>query len=193
MDKIRIGNDIGIRWAIYAGEGVEVSPYDLTGRNLSLYLINMFGKKRVESFSVEGHILSFTYRGKDQNQTGVYQLTLVENEGLNGMHTVDECDAFELVRCSCLEGKESEGRIETVRMEFRSVMTMAGAGGGPVDTELDPSSPNAISNAAVSAAVAELKQSIKDSSEGLMDEIEDAIALSIPHDFNSDFNSDFAI
>lgn len=183
MEKIRIGNDIGIRWKIYVRDGEDVTPYDLTGRALKLYLSNMYQRREHSEFSTDGNAVVFTFRGRDQRNLGRYQLTLVENEGLDGMHTVDECDAFELVRCSCMEGGDAESHVEIEHLTLASVMTMSGdGGGGPVDSELDPDSPNAIANAAVTAAVTELS-----------DRIEDAIALSIPHDVNDDFNNDFAI
>lgn len=183
MEKIRIGNDIVIRWEIYVRDGEDVAPYDLTGRTLKLYLSNMYQRLEHSEFSTDGNAVIFTYRGRNQRNIGKYQLTLVENEGGDGMHTVDECDAFELVRCSCLEGGGAESHVEIKRLTLASVMTMSGGGGGgPVDSELDPDSPNAIANAAVTAAVNEL--SVR---------IENAIALSIPHDVNDDFNEDFAI
>ena len=184
MEKIRIGNDIGIRWEIYVRDGEDVAPYDLTGRTLKLYLSNMYQRLEHSEFSTDGNAVVFTFRGRDQRSLGRYRLTLVENDGVEGMHTVDECDAFELVRFSCFEGGNAESHVEIKRLTLASVMTMSGGGGGggPVDSELNPDSPNAIANAAVTAAVTEL--SVR---------IENAIALSIPHDVNDDFNEDFAI
>lgn len=137
MEKIRIGNDIGIRWEIYVRDGEEVTPYDLTGKNLKLYLSSMYGRKEQPEFSTDGNAVVFTFGGRDQRHTGRYQLTMVENEGEEGMHTVDECDAFELVRCSCLEGGDAESHVELERLTLASVMTMSGGGGGASEEQLE--------------------------------------------------------
>lgn len=130
MEKIRIGNDIGIRWEIYVRDGEDVAPYDLTGRTLKLYLSNMYQRLEHSEFSTDGNAVVFTFRGRDQRSLGRYRLTLVENDGAEGMHTVDECDAFELVRFSCFEGGNAESHVEIKRLTLASVMTMSGGGGG---------------------------------------------------------------
>ena len=122
MEKIRKGNDIEVQWAIYVGKGINEAPYDLTGKKISLYLKNSFGTTEIYDFSVDKHVISFMYWGKNQKQTGIYSIVLVENEGREGMHTVDECDAFSLVNHSCETGGESEGRVECVHLQFRSNM-----------------------------------------------------------------------
>lgn len=183
MEKIRINNTFEVRWAIFTGKGVDVTPYDLTGKNLTLYLANTFGKIRIDDFAIDGHILTFTWQGKDQKRLGAYSMTLIENEGESGMRTVDECDAFELVRCSCMEGGASEGRVECTHLQFRSVMSVGGSGSsGPVDTELNAESGNAIANSTVTAALNDI-----------YDRIDYAEGLAVPHAMNEDFNSDFAI
>lgn len=102
MEKIRIGNDIAIKWAIYAADMLaEVqpetpTPYDLTGRDLSLYVEMGAIRTRIRDFEVNGNEVRFTFFGMYQTTEGVYRLTLVENEGMRGMHTVDYEDAFRL-------------------------------------------------------------------------------------------------
>lgn len=127
MEKIRIGNDIIVVWNIYTDVDNEV-PYDLSGRNLSLYMKTDFEKVKIESFVVEGNAVRFTYHGKDQHRPGKYTLTLVENEGLDGMLTVDECDAFELVRCSCDAGGDKESKIEIVTLDLSTKMAVGPVG-----------------------------------------------------------------
>lgn len=127
MEKIRIGNDIIVVWNIYTDVDNEV-PYDLSGRNLSLYMKTDFEKVKIESFVVEGNAVRFTYHGKDQHRPGKYTLTLVENEGLDGMLTVDECDAFELVRCSCEAGGDKESKIEIVTLDLSTKMAVGPVG-----------------------------------------------------------------
>lgn len=195
MEKIRKGNDIEVQWAIYAGYGINEAPYDLTGRNLTLYLRNQFGRQEVYEYTVDKHIIRFMYWGKDQKQTGTYSIELVENEGREGMHTVDECDAFTLVNHSCQTGGDSEGRVECIHLQFRANMgiSIPNNGGGEtpsieVDNTLSTTSTNPVQNKVVTSAINGLKDSVKALSQsveqleekvdGYDDAISDAIAKS---------------
>ncbi len=122
MEKIRKGNDIIVLWKIYAVSGGTERPYDLSGRNLTLYLRSPFGKEKVQSYSIEANAIRFTFYGKDQVHTGEYTLTLVENEGRENMQTVDECKAFALVLCSCDAGGDKESKVEVTTLELRTQM-----------------------------------------------------------------------
>lgn len=115
MKKIRIGNTVALSWEIFIHEGDEKLPYDLTGKDISIYLVNAFDVVKIEEFVTENNVLSFTWEGSEQRYTGVYQMTLVENEGTDTMITFDECEAFELVRCSCSDDEE-EDTIEKVEL-----------------------------------------------------------------------------
>lgn len=100
--KIRIGNDITIRWTVTrCGE-----PEDFTGRTLRLLMRTAYSETEVADFSVDGNVISWTFRGPDQKSTGTYTFTLVENAGRDDMNTVDACDALKLVECSCAESCE---------------------------------------------------------------------------------------
>lgn len=195
MEKIRKGNDIEVQWAIYAGYGINEAPYDLTGRNLTLYLRNQFGRHEVYEYTIDKHIIRFMYWGKDQKQTGTYSIELVENEGREGMHTVDECDAFTLVNHSCQTGGDSEGRVECIHLQFRANMGISipdnGGGETPsieVDNTLSTTSTNPVQNKVVTSAINGLKDSVKALSQsveqleekvdGYDDAISDAIAKS---------------
>lgn len=165
MEKIRKGNDIEIQWAIYAGQGINEAPYDLTGKNLTLYFRNQFGRTEIYDYKVERHIISFMFWGKDQKHTGTYSIELVENEGREGMHTVDECEAFTLVSHSCQTGGDSEGRVECIHLQFRSQMSVGfpSSGGGSdivVDNVLSESSENPVQNKVVTEAINGLKNSV---------------------------------
>lgn len=163
MEKIRIGNDIAIKWAINAADMLaEVqpetpTPYDLTGRDLSLYVEMGAIRTRIRDFEVNGNEVRFTFFGMYQTTEGVYRLTLVENEGMRGMHTVDyedafrldlpedvaplgvgeweeedlmkvfEQDGFELVDSSDLMGGQSEDNVEVVYLSLKSTMLLSGA------------------------------------------------------------------
>ena len=174
MEKIRKGNDIEVQWAIYAGYGINEAPYDLTGRNLTLYLRNQFGRHEVYEYTIDKHIIRFMYWGKDQKQTGTYSIELVENEGREGMHTVDECDAFTLVNHSCQTGGDSEGRVECIHLQFRANMgiTIPNNGGGEtpsieVDNVLSETSENPVQNKVVTSAINGLKESVKSLSQSV--------------------------
>ena len=152
MEKIRKGNDITVLWEIYAVSGGTERPYDLSGRNLTLYLRSPFGKEKVQSYSIEANTIRFTFYGKDQSHIGKYSLTLVENEGVEGMHTLDECDAFELVSCSCKAGGEPESKVEMIILGLKGTMTMA-AGMVEIDDYLSTTSKNAVQNKVITAAL----------------------------------------
>lgn len=149
MEKIRKGNDIEILWAIYSGNGGNVAPYNLEGKNLTLYLKNAFGTKEIYDFTVDRHIIRWVFYGKDQDHLGVYSLVLVENEGKQGMHTVDECGAFSLVKTSCEADNDQEGRVECIHLQLRSSMSVGFPAIGAqmeVDSTLSPVSENPVQN-----------------------------------------------
>lgn len=97
MVKIRIGNDIPIRWAVTRC-GV---PEDFAGKSLKLYMRTAYSETEVTDFAVNGNVISWTFPGAQQKATGTYTFTLIENEGLDDMATVDACDALKLVACTC--------------------------------------------------------------------------------------------
>ena len=98
MKTYRIGNEIQIRWPILTN-GEEES---LDGRRLSLYLSDQWGNDRkVETFGTEGNVIVFTFLASEQYKTGVYRLTLFENEGKSHQTACDYCFAFRLVSHSC--------------------------------------------------------------------------------------------
>lgn len=146
MERLRKGNDIDILWEIVAGGKYSNIPYDLTGKNLKVFMINAYERVAVNNFKVEGNTISWRYLGKDQQRRGIYSLLLIENEGEEGMHTVDECKAFELVDCSCMEGGEAEShvRIETIRLKSGiSVNSIV------PDKKLDINSANVVENSVI--------------------------------------------
>lgn len=109
MEKIRIGNDISVTWGVMnSGE-----PYDLSGKDLKLYLSSP-NRIRIEirDFQVDGNVISFVFYGKDQKATGIYSCTLVENEGQKRMLTVDSCNVFQLVDWSCRAVSDSSAAID---------------------------------------------------------------------------------
>ena len=100
MNSIRIGNDINVKWTLTRnGEAVPLSAY-----KLDLYMECGYAKMPVTGYAVDGSTITFTFRGKDQNRTGVYGLKLTGNAGDEGMFTFDACEVFRLVSTSCQAG-----------------------------------------------------------------------------------------
>ena len=159
MEDIRIGNDIKVLWRIVTGDGEQ--PYGLEEKKLSLYMRHPFGKIEITDFSVKGNALEFMFWGKDQKYTGCYAFTLVENDGIEGMHTVDACDAFCLVSCSCKAGGDADSKVELVHLELKGTMVIGGTS-VQIDKELSPDSENAIANNAVYREFDAVKRSVKD-------------------------------
>lgn len=146
-----------------------------------MYLKDSAGiKRRVSDFTVDGHIISWRFEGKDQEKARVYSLILVENEELDGMYTVDECDAFQLVSnssqvgCSCSDNDN----LQVTTLEFRSKMAIGAAstGGGniEVDSELSKYSENPVQNKVITQALDEIEKSL-DSIETKVTEVEDKV------------------
>ena len=133
MEKIRLGNDIEMRWSIFTRDGDNRVPYDLEGRALTLSVVNRKGESEIEFFA-EGNIVTGVFRGRDQKILGKHGVILRENNGADGMRTVDACDAFELVACSCEEALGSPGTIQLFHLTFD---TTVGAITGTIDPILN--------------------------------------------------------
>lgn len=133
MDKIRLGNDIEMRWSIFTRDGDNKVPYDLEGRELTLSVVNRTGESEIEFFA-KGNIVTGVFRGRDQKILGKHGVILRENNGRDGMRTVDACDAFELVACSCEEALGSPGTIQLFHLTFD---TTIGAITGTIDPILN--------------------------------------------------------
>ena len=135
IEKIRIGNDIEIRWKILLGdpETEKVTEYDLTGRTLEASLLNCYGEVPID-FRTEGSELIAVYRGKDLKTLGRYAIILRENNGENGMKTVDTKDAFELVRHTRDERHAADGVVRCFHLSFESIV---GSWSGTIDPILN--------------------------------------------------------
>lgn len=158
MNRIRIGNDIPIRWSIVTGRGDSQQPYDLTGKNLSLHVRAINGTVIPLEMTTEGNVVISTFYGKDQRQIGRYTIVLVENDHVEGMKTVDECHAFELVDCSCKQTGAESGNIETEQVDLSSEFPLLAI---EVDSVLSEDSMNPIQNKAVAVAVRQLNERIE--------------------------------
>ena len=116
-EKIRLGNDIGVRWSLI---DENEQPYIFDGRDVSVE-IDIGGKKRyrVKELTHEANTLIFTYWGMDQKYTGACSLKFIENDGEKEMVTFDIPNAFELVAHSWLTGGSPEN--ERVQLSFVTI------------------------------------------------------------------------
>lgn len=187
MERIRIGNDIELRWKIYTtdAEGLS-SPYDLTGKALEVSLFNAYADGEVPlDFTTEANEITAIYRGKDQKVTGRYSIILRENNGADGMKTVDEHDAFELVCRTMDESRNDDGDVKCYSLSFTSSFSI---GGGSIDLSAYAKKED------VDAAL-EGKQDTLTAGENIT--IKNNVISSkggsiYPPDMNDDFNDDFA-
>lgn len=115
--KIRIGNDIRIRWSLM---DAEQQPYILTNRDVSVELNVGTKKVRIKELEVEENTIIFTYYGMSQRYTGNYILKFIENDGEKEMVTFDINDAFTLVAHSwqAIDEGETPG---TIQLEFVTI------------------------------------------------------------------------
>lgn len=72
MRKVRIGNDINVRWEVKT-DGQAVS---LEGKALKLYVRSAYRKEEITTFTVEGCVVSFTYPASMQRMTGARAVIL---------------------------------------------------------------------------------------------------------------------
>lgn len=97
MYKLRVGNDINIRWKILR----DGTPEDFAGKELRLLMRGTSQTIEVTGYTIENNVLKWTYLGKDQKGPSTFTFTLIENEGKEDMFTIDKCDVLRLVSCSC--------------------------------------------------------------------------------------------
>ena len=110
--KIRKGKDIVVRWSLYRNENGERVPFAIDATAV-LKVQTPYGTITATEVTIEGNVVSWTFRGKDQEHLGYYGLELVQNDGERGMVTVDTCTAFALVAHSCEETPDVGGDVVT--------------------------------------------------------------------------------
>ena len=94
MERIRIGNNIAISWALYELNG---KVHSLEGKNIQLFVATGGLKEPVFNYTIQGNVISWVFLGTDQHKTGVYKLILVETDELSGAQAIDVAEAFQLV------------------------------------------------------------------------------------------------
>ena len=131
MDKIRIGNDIHIEWSIFR----DNQPEEFEGKDVEVRLIHTRTRDVIPlEWVISDGVVSATFYGKDQIDTGDYKLMLVENNGAPNMATIDECKAFTLVQCSCQEQKEDPSTSLQLHKVYLT-SSFALSGGGNISVE----------------------------------------------------------
>lgn len=130
MRKIRINNDIDVHLTVKRDGVAE----DFENKQVSVVMQVSYKKIPVTDFETDGNIIIFRFRAGEQRFLGLYSITVCVTDSGGGVNTVDKCDAFELVRCSCSAGGTDEPNIETVTLEYSlDLKTDAGgdaSGGG---------------------------------------------------------------
>lgn len=102
--KIRIGNDIIIRMRLTRNGESE----DLTGKKLFVMLRSSY-KKLIVEHTIIGDEIIVIWLGSEQERTGTYTVTVIEEYGNGNRNTVDACNAFTLVPFSCTEADAKTG------------------------------------------------------------------------------------
>lgn len=102
MRKVRIGNDINVRWEVKT-DGQAVS---LEGKMLKLYVRSAYRKEEITTFTVEGCVVSFTYPASMQRMTGARAVILEDATEGAPRRTVCADQAFTLVAHSCEENDD---------------------------------------------------------------------------------------
>lgn len=120
ITAIRKGNDIEIKWAVFTGSMIDEKPYDFDGKKITVYLKSKCHTVKAQDVSVSGNVVTCYFYGKDQTHYGIYSIELVENEGEKGMYSIDEINAFELVKHTCDTKSDNGNGLSFTTIEFRT-------------------------------------------------------------------------
>lgn len=117
MERIRLGNNIAISWALYDLNG---KLHSLEGKDIQLYVSCGGLKQAVTDYTIQGNVVSWVFLGTEQKKVGLYKLILVETDSLSGAQCIDVAEAFRLVS-ETLSAVET-GEV-TKNVSVRSVLT----------------------------------------------------------------------
>lgn len=117
MKRIRIGNDIVVRWKVSR----MGHPENFQDKAPEVMLIDSFGKQAEVEYEINSNVVTILFKGKNQEKIGTYCAKLVENRGADNMFTIDKCDIFALVstnsqECCC----DAEAATGTVYVDTES-------------------------------------------------------------------------
>lgn len=172
MEKIRIGKDFTIEWAILTNG----DPISLDGRDLRLEMHTPSRKSIIIPFTTSGIDINVRISPDLQTSLGKYYFTLWENYGKDGQTMVDSCDAFQLVDNTNKEGKSGCGCATNIQSHHVSLtignMTFSpvqveGGGNIQVDDELSTTSINPVQNKVITNEVYAIKEDVDDKSESI--------------------------
>lgn len=132
MIRLTAGNDTPFIWMVK----LQGQPFDLSGKDVKVYVINSRGEIPVASLNIEGNRVSGVFEGRYQTRLGMHSLALRVNEGRPEMKTATVANAFELVQWSADAGGSEAGDVifapVVITSELR-IGTGGGEGGGSYD------------------------------------------------------------
>lgn len=123
MRKVRIGNDINVRWEVKT-DGQAVS---LEGKALKLYVRSAYRKEEITTFTVEGCVVSFVYPASMQRMTGARAVILEDATEGAPRRTVCADQAFTLVAHTC-EESDDDVEFENFMVSLQSNMLIGKPG-----------------------------------------------------------------
>lgn len=123
MERIRLGNDIAISWAIYDLNG---KAHSLVDKNINLYMSCSGLKQAVTDYTIQENVISWVFLGTEQRKVGIYKLIIVETDANGGALAIDVADAFRIV---AEEVTTASGGDVSQNVSIRSVITYAGVVG----------------------------------------------------------------
>lgn len=129
MRRITAGNDAPFRWAVT----LQGKPFDLTGKDVKVYVINSRGEIPVAQLTIEGHEVSGVFEGRYQTRLGEHSLVLHVNEGRPEMKTAAVANVFELVQWSADAGGSDEGDVIVAPVLIESELSIGMGGGSSYD------------------------------------------------------------
>ena len=117
--RITAGNDAPFRWAVK----LQGKPFDLSGKDVKVYVINSRGEIPVARLTIEGNEVSGVFEGRYQTRLGEHSLSLRINEGRPEMKTAAVANVFELVQWSADAGGSDEGDVIIAPIVVESEIT----------------------------------------------------------------------
>lgn len=175
MEKIRIGKDFTIEWAILTNG----DPIPLSDRDLRLEMHTPSRKSIIMPFTTSGIDINVRISPDLQKSLGKYSFTLWENYGKDGQTMVDSCDAFQLVDNTCKEGSSGCGcssnikynsiKLSTGNMTFSPTVVGGESSQMVVDDALSTTSTNPVQNKVITAKINEVDADVDEISEKVDD------------------------
>jgi hypothetical protein len=129
--RITAGNDAPFIWAVK----LQGQPFDLSGKDVKVYVINSRGEIPVARLTIEGHEVSGVFEGRYQTRLGEHSLVLRVNEGRPEMKTAAVANVFELVQWSADAGGSDESDVIVAPVLIESELSIGG-GSSYDDTEV---------------------------------------------------------